>query len=126
MAAALIGSAQAAFIHDSFASEAHRVFERGAANQSHVAHLVEIGFPSEGAGERDFRRVAIGSDFQFDGLPADRRGIVRVAGEAEALGGKDADTLSLVLDGDGAANTKIAALPSILADAGFLNQSHEG
>ena len=73
VAAAFVCEAQAAGIQDRLAIEAHGVFERRAANQTHVAHLVELIFETEGARRRDLGGVALRRDFDFEHLPSDQR-----------------------------------------------------
>ena len=48
--------------------EAHRVFERRPANQPHVAHLVQVRFPAEGARKGNLRSVPLRRHFQLDAI----------------------------------------------------------
>src|ERR1039458_7019036 len=68
VAAALVGRAETAGVEDAGGSEADGVFQGSAADQAHVAHLVEIGLPAEGAGEGDFGGIAFGGHVEFQGL----------------------------------------------------------
>src|ERR1039457_2724760 len=126
VAAALVRGAQSTGIHRALAGETDGVFQAGAANQAHVAHLVEIVLPAERAREGQFRGIALRGDFEFERLAAHRIGIIRIAGQAENFVGNDADALALVLHRDGTAYAQIAALAAILADAGLLDEAHEG
>ena len=120
------GRAQAVGIQRTLAGEAHGVFQARAADQSHIAHLVEIVLPAEGARESQLGGIPFRGDFEFQGLAAHRRGIIRIAGQAENFVGKDADALALVLHRNRTADAQIAALAAVRADAGLLDQAHEG
>ena len=85
VAAALVGETQSARIQHACAIEADRVVERRAANQSHVAHLVQFVLESERARRRDLGGIALGRHLHFQRLPPDQRVIEEdIAGEPES------------------------------------------
>src|SRR4051794_4112867 len=126
MTATLVGSAQAIRIQDAGWREADGVFQRRSADEAHVPHLLEIVLPTEGPREGDFPRVIFGRHFHFERLPADGRGILRVAGERKTIRGHDADPFALVFHRDGAADAQVAAFAAIVADAGLFEKAYEG
>src|SRR5476649_2005807 len=125
MPAALIGRPQPAGVHHAGVGEADGVLERRPANQAHVAHLVQIGFPTEGAGESDLASKTLGSHFEFQRLPPNGCRVVRIAGQTEAFVGENSDALAFVFHRNGTADTQVAALAAILAGTGLLDQAHE-
>ena len=72
VAAAFVGEAEAAGVEDGLAVEAYGIVQRGAANQTHVAHLVEFVFEAESAGGSEFGGVVLGRDFHLDRLAPDQ------------------------------------------------------
>ena len=125
VAAAFIRSAQALGIQYAGRGEAHGVLQRRPADQPHVAHLVQVGFPTEGARERDLRRVPLRRHFELQRHPAHRRLIIRIARQPETVGRQNRNALPFVLHRNRPADAKVAALAAELADAGIFQQLHE-
>ena len=127
VAAALVGEAKSAGVEDGSVIEADRAVERCAADESHVAHLVELVFEAEGAGGGDVACVDFGGNFKLELLAANE-GVVEedVAGEDEAVGGEDGDSFSVAFDGDRAADVEVAAAAAVSADAGVEDHVDEG
>src|SRR5690242_6662609 len=127
VAAALIDEAEAAGVENGLAIEADGVIERGAADQAHVAHLVELIFEAEGAGGSEFSGVFFGRDFHIQGLTT-YQGVREeyFAGQQEAVRWKDADALASAFHRYRFANAEVTFSAARLADTGGSDEIHEG
>src|SRR5580658_5916078 len=114
VAAALVGETQSFGILHPLAIETDGVGKRRAANQTHVAHLIQLMRESKGARRRDLLRVALGRHFQIERLVANQGMIVvDIAGEQKTVGRQDGDAFGTRLYGYGPPNAQKTFSPPV-------------
>ena len=122
VAAEFVGIAEGA-VHDAVFGEDDGVIERAAADQTHGAERLDIGFEAEGAGAGENLAEGVGIDEQFDLLLADEgMGKIHVAANAEFVGGIDADAAAVFDDFDGFEDAEVAAFAAKAAEAGLIEE----
>src|SRR5262245_24961254 len=124
--AAFIYITKPAWIKYAAAIKANRIVQRCAANQSHVAHLVELVLESERPRRGDLRRVTLGCHFHFDGLPV-YHGMLEpnFARQTERLVREDSNALAAILYRYRTPYPKVSSLAPIVPGTRRLNQVHE-
>ena len=95
----LIAEAQVA-VEDAVAGEDDDAFFGGAADEAHVAQLLFVFAPAEGAGGGDFALVGAGGEVDGVSLAADGGGEVDFVGDGVAVAGIDSDELVALADFD--------------------------
>ena len=127
VAAAFVGEAEAAGVEDGLAIEAHGVVERCAADQTHVAHLVELVFEAERPRGSEHGGVILRRDFQLERLtPNQRMREEHFTGEQEAVGRKNADALASAFNRYRFANPQVPFAAARLPDSGGADQIDKG
>jgi len=125
VAAEFVGIAEWA-VHDAVFGEDDCVIEGAAADQTHGAERLDIGFEAEGAGPGENLAEGFGIYEDFDLLLADERmGKINVAADAEFVGGIDGDAAAVFDDFDGFEDFEVAAFAAKAAEAGLIEELEE-
>jgi len=113
-------------VHHAVFGENDGVIEGAAADETHGAERLDIGFETEGAGAGKNLAEGVGIDEQFDLLLADEgMGEIDVTADAEFVGGINADAAAVFDDFDGLEDAKVAAFSAKAAEAGLIEQLKE-
>jgi len=125
VAAEFVGVAEGA-VHDAVFRENDGIIERAAADKTHGAERLDIGFETEGASAGENLAEGVGVDEHFDLLLADEgMGKIDVTTDAEFVGGIDADAAAVFDDFNGSEDTEVAAFPAQAAEAGLIEELEE-
>jgi len=126
VAAELIRIAERA-VHDAVPGKNDGVIEGAAADETHGAEGLDIGFEAKGAGAGENLAERVGIYKQFDLLLADLwMGKIDVAADAEFVGGMDGNATAVFDDFDGLEDAEIASLAAKAAEAGSIEKLEKG
>ena len=124
--AAFVIEAKAAWIEHAAAVEADRIVQRRAANQAHVAHLVQLVLEPESPRRRNLRGIALRRHFHLHRLPADQRVLEPdLARQPERFVGQNRDALALVFHRYRAPDPQVAPFAPVMPETRALDQIDE-